>query len=257
MKKQPNRKNKNPKTKNNQMPEQDESLISHLEALRTTLIKCFTALGICLFPMFFLSPYIMDILIQIMLGENKISLNYFSPMEVFILQIKIALLLDICICFPYIAKKIWDFILPALYEHERKFIKSIVLSSSLLFVCGVSFCIFFILPLIINFGISFSTEKIQAVLGISNIISLGLGLSFIFGIMFQFPLVTYSLICSQIVSYESIQNKRPYIFVGILIIAAILTPPDIVSQIMLATPTYLLFEGALYAARKKIKKNLT
>ncbi len=233
------------------MPEdQDESLILHLTALRSTLIKCFVALGIGLIPMFFVAPFCMNWLTKIMIGNNDVSLNFFSPAEVFILQIKIAVVLDLLICFPYIARQIWNFILPALYDNEKKFIKSIVLTSSTLFITGVLFCIYFILPLLINFGISFSTDDIKAVFGISNIISLALWLSVVFGLMFQFPLITYSLIRSGITSYEAVKSKRPYILVGILIIAALLTPPDVISQLMLATPTYLLFEIGLCCSRK-------
>lgn len=236
------------------MEDKDESLLTHLEALRSTLIRCFVALGIGLIPLFLVAPYFMDCLIKIMIGKNNVSLNYFSPMEVFILQIKIAVVLDFLCCFPYIARQIWQFIVPALYENERKFIKSIVFSSSALFIIGVLFCLFFILPLIINFGISFSTSEIKAMFGISNIISLALMLSIIFGLMFQFPIITYSLIRFNITSYESVKNKRSYIFVGILIIAGILTPPDIVSQLMLTIPTYLLFEIGLWSARKQSKE---
>ena len=233
------------------MPEdQDESLILHLTALRSTLIKCFVALGIGLIPMFFVAPFCMNWLTKIMIGNNDVSLNFFSPAEVFILQIKIAVVLDLLICFPYITRQIWNFILPALYDNEKKFIKSIVLTSSTLFITGVLFCIYFILPLLINFGISFSTDDIKAVFGISNIISLALWLSVVFGLMFQFPLITYSLIRSGITSYEAVKSKRPYILVGILIIAALLTPPDVISQLMLATPTYLLFEIGLCCSRK-------
>lgn len=232
----------------------DESLIQHLNALRSMLIKCFVALGIGLVPMFLLAPYCMDELVKIMIGSHQVSLNFFSPIEVFILQIKIAVVLDLLICFPYIARQIWDFILPALYDHERKFIKSVVLSSSILFITGVLFCIFFILPLIINFGMSFATANIQAMFGVSNIISMALWLSVIFGLMFQFPLITYSIIRSGIASYETVKNKRSYIFVAILIIAALLTPPDIISQLTLAIPTYLLFEAGLYCAKTKSPK---
>lgn len=233
------------------MPEEkDESLILHLEALRSMLIKCFSALGLGLIPMFLLAPYVMNLLIEIMIGDNQLSLNFFSPMEVFILQIKIAVVLDLLVCFPFIAKQIWNFVLPALYEKERKFIKSVVWTSSSLFVTGVLFCIFFILPLIINFGMSFVTPEINAMFGISNIIGIALWLSVIFGLMFQFPLITYSLVRSGIVSYKTVKSKRVYVFVGILIIAALLTPPDVVSQLMLAVPTYFLFEGGLYCSRR-------
>lgn len=229
---------------------EDQSLITHLEELRSTLIRCFIAIGIILPITLFIAPHAMDALIDILLKDAPITLNFFSPVEVFILQIKIAVLLDILICFPYIAKQLWNFILPGLYENERIFIKSIVLTSSSLFIAGVVFCIALILPLIIRFGAGFVTTDIKAVLGISNVIGLSLRLSLIFGIMFQFPLITYSLIRSGIISYETVKNKRPYVFTLILIISALLTPPDIVSQIMLTSPTYLLFELGLYFSRK-------
>lgn len=227
------------------------SIISHLEALRQTLLKCILSISIVLPFTFFIAPKILNHLILIILNGSNIKLNYFSPAEVFLIQIKTAFVLDLIICFPYIAKKIWDFILPALYENEKKFIKSTVLISSILFASGVLFCIFLILPLIMKFGESFSTDNIQAVWGISNVVNLILWLSIIFGLMFQVPLITFSLIKSEIISYNSVANKRPYIIVILLIIAGFLTPPDIISQLLLAIPTYLLFEISLFFAKKK------
>lgn len=229
----------------------DESLIAHLEALRETILKCLLVLGLVFPFMLFASPKVLEWLTGIIISDSNISLNYFSPAEVFLIQIKTAAVLDLVVCFPYIAKKIWDFILPALYENERKFIKTTVLTSTALFVTGVLFCIFFILPLIIKFGLSFSSSNIKAVFGISNIINLSLWMSISFGLMFQLPLITYSLIKSDIIPYESISDKRSYVIVGILIIAGILTPPDVVSQILLALPTYMLFELGLFFARRK------
>ncbi len=234
------------------MQDKDESLSRHLDALRKMLIRCFICIGILLPLCFWAAPKALDFITKIIIADSTISLNYFAPMEVFILQLKIALFLDIILAFPYLVKNIWGFILPALYSNEKKFIKSIALSSSLLFCFGVVFCFFTILPLIIKFGVSFSSPNMTAVFGVSNVITLSLNLSIVFGIMFQFPLVTYSLIKSGIISYDSIKSKRSYVFVGVLIIAAILTPPDIVSQLMLAAPTYLLFEmGLLFARRVK------
>ncbi|HIZ29079.1 MAG TPA: twin-arginine translocase subunit TatC [Candidatus Adamsella sp.] len=229
----------------------DESLIAHLEALRETLLKCLIVLGLVFPFMLFAAPKVLECLTDIIISDSNVTLNYFSPAEVFIIQIKTAAVLDLIVCFPYIAKKIWDFILPALYENERKFIKTTVLTSTTLFVSGVLFCIFFILPLIIKFGMSFSSSNIKAVFGISNIINLSLWMSISFGLMFQLPLITYSLIKSDIIPYESISDKRSYVIVGILIMAGILTPPDVVSQILLALPTYMLFELGLFFARRK------
>lgn len=239
------------------MKEEDnnESLISHLEALRETLLRCLYSVAVILPIAFFIAPKALNFLINTILNGSNITLNYFSPAEVFLIQIKTAVIIDLIICFPYMAKQIWNFILPALYEHEKRFIKSIVFISSLLFILGVIFCILFILPLIMKFGESFMTNNIQAVWGISNVINLSLWLSIVFGVMFQVPLITFSLIKSGIISYNSVADKRPYIIVGLLLVSGFLTPPDVISQLMLAVPTYLLFEtGLLFSKTNKVKK---
>lgn len=233
------------------MPAKQNNIIEHLESLRSVLIKSLVALAIGIVPMYFVAPYIMNALISVMMQGSALKLNFFSPLEVFILQIKTALLSDILICFPYIVKQVWMFVLPALYDNERKFIKSMVLSSSCLFIIGVLFCLFFILPLVMRFGISFATDNIKALLGIENVLSLAMWLSLVFGIMFQFPLVTYTLIRSHIISYENMKKKRVYVFVGILIMSGLLTPPDIISQLMLSIPTYALFEAGLFCGKHK------
>lgn len=234
--------------------DKDESIISHIEAFREMLIKCISCLGIFIIPILFVAPKCLNLLIKLLIRDNNIALNYFSPVEVFLLQIKLALVIDIILCFPYIARQVWKFFAPALYEHEKKFIKSIVFTSSTLFILGALFCLFVILPLIINFGMSFATQNIKAVLGISNVINLSLWMTLAFGLMFQLPLITYSLIKSGFVEYKTFENMRPYVIVTILIIAGILTPPDILSQVLLFTPTYLLFELGLLFAKAKTKK---
>ena len=230
--------------------DKDESIITHIEAFRTMLLNCIKGYGIILVPVFFIAPKILNFLLKLILRENNITLNYFSPIEVFIIQIKISMIVALIICFPYITRQIWIFFAPALYENEKKFITSIVFTSSILFILGSIFCLIIILPFIINFGISFATSNITPVLGISNVLNLSLWLILAFGFMFQIPLITYSLIKSDMVSYNSISNKRPYVIVGLLIIAGILTPPDIISQILLFIPTYFLFEAGLLFSRK-------
>lgn len=229
--------------------EKDGSLIEHLEALRETLLKCIISLCVVFPFVFFIAPYVLNWIIDTILGGTNIKLNYFSPMEVLIIQIKTAFILDLVVCSPYIAKKVWDFILPALYDNERRFIKSIVFLSSSLFILGVAFCLFVMLPFVIKFGLSFATQNINAMFSISNVVNLALIMSLSFGVMFQMPLITHALIKSGLMSYESISDKRPYVIIIILIIAGILTPPDIVSQITLGLPTYLLFELGLIFSR--------
>lgn len=235
------------------MTNSEESLVSHLQELRNTLLRCIWAMFIVIVPIFFFVQKILDCFISFILQNSGVVLNYFSPIEVFIIQIKTALVIDLIICFPYIAKQLWDFILPALYDNERKIIKSAIVSSSIFFILGVLFCLFFILPLVIKFGVSFTSENITAVLGLSNVLSLSLWLIVAFGVMFQLPLIVYFLIKSGFVSIDYVSDKRPYIIVILLTLAAILTPPDVVSQLMLFTPTYLLFELGLLFTKYKLK----
>lgn len=231
----------------------NQSFLEHLEDLRQTLLKCIYSVAAALPLCFFFAPEILDKLITFLLRGTNVSLNYFSPTEVFMLQIKTALVTALILTFPYISKQLWNFILPALYENEKKTIKSFIFLSAILFISGVIFCLGIILPYIIKFGLSFSSHNIQAVIGISSIVNLALWLSIIFGFMFQIPVITYRLIKNDILEYETIANKRPYIIVILLIISGILTPPDILSQMMLACPTYILFEGGLIFSKLKNK----
>ncbi len=235
--------------------DKDATLVMHLQALRKTLIRCLVALGVGIIPAFLLSPFILDFFSQRLMQGGAVVLHYFSPMEVFLLELKLAALLDFVCCFPFLTWQIWRFILPALYENERRVLKSVALTSSFLFVAGVAFFLSLCFPLLLKFGMSFASESVQPVFGISNIYSLAIWLSLAFGGMFQFPIVTYLLIRSGIVSYESVCRKRSYVIVLVLIVAALLTPPDIVSQLMLGVPTYLLFElGLLFSRRFKGRK---
>lgn len=231
----------------------DETFLSHLEALRKTLIKCFLSIGIVLPFAFILSPKILNHLVGFIIKDTKIKFNYFTPVEVFILQIKLAFVISLVVAFPYIIRNLWNFIVPALYENEKKFIKSIVFASTFLFVSGVCFCGFFILPLIVKFGLSFSSSQIQPVFNITNIVNLILWLSIAFGLMFQIPIIIHSLIKWGIVSYKTISSSRPYVIIILLIMAALLTPPDIISQVMLFIPSYLLFELGLIFSKKDDK----
>ena len=229
--------------------EQESSLITHLEALRRVMLRSLGALAIGIVPLFIVSPYVLDWFCKQIILQGGVTLHYFSPMEVFLLQLKISALLDCVLFSPYIAWNVWQFVLPALYDNEKKFIRSMVALTSFLFVAGVTFCLIVCFPLVVRFGMSFAGETLQPIFGVSNLVSLALWLSLAFGCMFQFPLVTYALIRGGVVDYKTVCNKRPYVVVAILVFAALLTPPDIISQLMLGLPTYLLFEVGLFAAR--------
>lgn len=229
---------------------QEENFISHLEALRKMLLNSIISVAVLSPVGFFAAPKFLNFLIKISMPENMTNLHYFSPMEVFIVQIKIGIFLAFLIAFPYIIYEIKKFVSPALYKNERKFLAGLIVSSSLLFLSGSIFCIFVILPLIMNFASGFTTVQLQPTLGLNNFISLTAGLILAFGIMFQFPLVVILGVKLDLISIALLKSIRPYIFVGILIIAAILTPPDVVSQLMLAVPTYILYEIGIFIAQQ-------
>ncbi|WP_413854017.1 twin-arginine translocase subunit TatC, partial [Candidatus Ruminimicrobium bovinum] len=199
---------------------EQEKLTYHLSELRKTILSVIVCL-IVLFPLgYFFAPYCIDWLIKRSFLNQSLSLNFFSPMEVFIVNLKIGFVVAFIMGFPYIIYKIWQFLLPALYDKEKKFIKTAVFCSSILFIFGAAICVAFVLPLIIKFSMSFTTEQIKPMLGISNFLGLSGWLMLVFGLMFQFPIVIYFLVKFSIVSVETLKNKRPYIIVVMLLIAA-------------------------------------
>jgi sec-independent protein translocase protein TatC len=230
----------------------EQSFLDHLEELRRTLFKCLAAVSVLYLPAFFASPHVMQGIISWAAPPQMDGFNYFAPLEVFILRLKLALVLALATSFPYCLWQVWRFLLPALYDNERKVLKWWVLASSLLFIFGTVFCFAFILPLVMNFSLSFASDVIKPVIGLGHFLTLSGWLMLAFGVMFQFPLAVMLGVRFGFVKKSFLQDKRPYVLVLILIISAFLTPPDVISQLMLAAPTYLLFEfGLLFS------KNIT
>lgn len=233
----------------------EQTFIQHLEALRSMLIHSVAAVAVLTPAGFYLAPKFIDFLIKNSLPQGIAKLHYFSPMEVFVIQLKAGLVIAFVLAFPYVVLQVRKFILPALYEHERKFLGLLVVLATGLFVFGAAFCVFVIMPLIMNFSAAFATSQLEATLGLSSFINLSAGLMLAFGLMFQIPLAVLTGIKFGLVSVDMLKNARPYIIVGILILAAIFTPPDIVSQLMLGVPTWLLFEAGVFAAGFLEKKS--
>ncbi len=226
----------------------NQSFIYHLEALRSTLLHSVFAV-LLLSPFgFYFAPKFIDWLVAVSLPDTMAKLHYFSPMEVFIIQLKAGIVLAIIFASPVIAYEVRKFILPALYENERRFLGWFMSLFVLLFISGCAFCIFLILPLVMNFSVGFMSERLEPTIGLANFVNLASGLILAFGIMFQFPLAVLAGVKFGLVSVDTLKNLRPYIIVGILVLAAIFTPPDVVSQLMLGVPTWLLFEAGLLAA---------
>lgn len=232
-------------------PEDDESsFVSHLEALRSALLRCVVAVAL-LWPVgYLLSPCVISFLVKWCFPAGAGSLHFFSPLEVFFVQLKLALIVALAAAYPWNALQLWRFLLPALYDNERRALGCWIIFSSVLFFAGLLFCLFLILPLLMSFSGGFATPDIQPMIGVANFLNLAGWLTLAFGLMFQSPVLVMLAVRFGLVSVEKLSGKRPYVIVLILIFAAILTPPDVISQLMLAVPTWLLFELGLLLARR-------
>ncbi len=224
--------------------ENHKTFIEHLEELRYVLLRIVVAVMILLPITFFFANDIRRLLVTHSCPP-EFTLRFFTPMEPLFVQIKISLLVAFFIGLPYIAYTLWKFIVPALYPNERSRIKQLALASWMLFIAGGAFCFYFILPAMMRFSLSMQSQELEATIGLSNYISL-VGMMLLgFGIMFQLPIVVFFLVLSGMISLETIKKQRAIVLIIILVLSALLTPPDIFSQIMMAIPTYLLFEFSL------------
>lgn len=232
------------------MSDTSSSLTTHLLALRESVLRMviFTFL---LYPVcYYIAPYWIEFLTQWACPPEMGRLYYFAPMEVFWVQLQLALVLALIFAYPWNLYQLWRFFAPALYPSERSAFVMWITFSSLLFLGGAVFCIGLILPLLMNFSISFATRHLQPMLGLSAFLSLVSWLALAFGVMFQSPILVMVMVRFGIVSCDTLVAKRPYVIVLILILAGILTPPDLVSQVLLGLPTWLLFELGIFLARR-------
>lgn len=237
------------------MPEENENtLLFHLEALRRALLRIF-AVTFLLYPAaFYAAPYVIGFLVQWSFPPEMGKLHYFSPMEVFWVQLKLAFILSLAAAYPWNIYQIWKFLLPGLYRSERRALGWWIIFSSVLFFGGIVFCSGMILPMLMRFSAGFATPELQPLLGLANFLNLAGWLMLAFGLMFQSPVLVLLGVRFGVFSADSLRKKRPYVMTVILIAAAILTPPDVVSQILLALPTWFLFELGLFLARRIERK---
>ncbi|MDH4191240.1 MAG: twin-arginine translocase subunit TatC, partial [Betaproteobacteria bacterium] len=150
---------------------------------------------------------------------------------------------------PYVLYQAWAFVAPGLYEHEKKFAMPIVLGSTVLFFAGVAFCYYFVFGKVFTFIHDFSPKSITPAPDIEAYLSFVITMFMAFGVTFEIPIVVIVLVRMGIVSVEKLREARPYVIVGAFVIAAVVTPPDVLSQFMLAVPMCLLYEAGLFLAR--------
>jgi len=246
----------------NNFPTEDKpySIIDHLEELRQRLIRSLIVLAVLFFPAYSISLPVIEWMKRTLCPNLK-NLVYIYPMEIFFTRIKVAFFLAILAAFPYISYQIWKFISPALFKKEKYYISRFVFLSSGLFLFGAIFALFFICPAVIDFTLSMSSPDIVPMVDVQSFINLTAMMMLGFGITFQLPILVFILSRTGIVGTKTMKEMRPYIIVGIFIVSAILTPPDIISQLAMAIPTLLLFEISLffsgYSEKKRNKSNET
>ncbi len=232
------------------MKRSGESFAGHLEALRRALIRCLAATA-ALYPLGYLaSGRVAAALARWSFPASAGPLHYFSPLEAFCVRLRFALVLALLAAFPWNALQLWRFLLPALYKKERRALGCCILASSLLFFCGAAFSVGFILPMLMNFSGTFASAELQPSIGLASFMSLAGWLAVAFGAMFQTPVAVLLAVRFGVVSSERLRRARPFVMSVILVAAAVLTPPDAVSQLALAVPTWFLFELGLAAARR-------
>jgi sec-independent protein translocase protein TatC len=231
------------------------SLVEHLEELRRCIIICLIAIFICGFFCYFYSDEIL-----MLLSRPVGKLIFTKPMEAFITRIKLAFYSGIFFAIPVIFYQIWRFVSPGLTKIERQTLSWIIPFSYLLFILGVVFAYFGVLPTGIKFLLNYGTENIQPMLSIGSYISFVMIFLLAFGVIFQLPLVVLVLTKLGIVSPEFLVSKRKYAILVIFIVSAVITPgPDIFSQFMMAIPTFLLYEISILLSKLvkifNLKKN--
>ena len=230
-----------------------ESFMSHLVELRQRLVRAVGAV-LAFFVLLFVWPgsgYIYDLLAAPLMsalpeGAKMIATGVITP---FMVPVKVTALAAFLIALPYVLYQAWAFVAPGLYEHEKKLALPLVIGSTVLFLTGVAFCYYFVFVKVFTFIHNFAPKSITPAPDIEAYFSFVITMFLAFGVTFEIPIVVILLVRMGIVSIEKLRDARPYVIVGAFVVAAVVTPPDVLSQFMLALPMCLLYEAGLFLAR--------
>jgi len=230
-----------------------ESFISHLIELRERLIRASAAVLVLFVGLFFWpgSGTIYDFLAQPLMsalpeGAKMIATGVVTP---FMVPVKVTALVAFLIALPFVLYQAWAFIAPGLYEHEKKLALPLVVASTVLFYLGVAFCYYLVFGRVFAFIHSFAPKSITPAPDIEAYFSFVITMFIAFGVTFEIPIVVILLVRMGLISVEKLRDARPYVIVGAFVVAAVVTPPDVVSQFMLAVPMCILYEAGLFFAR--------
>lgn len=231
------------------------SLILHLTELRDAILRSVIAVLVIFLSLFYFSNDIYSIVAKPLIeslpsGASMIATDVASP---FLTPIKLTLFTALFLSVPYLLTQAWKFIAPGLYKHEKKRVFPLLFGSVFLFYFGVAFAYFVLFPLTFSFFTTIAPDDVTIATDIGNYLNFVLSLFFAFGIAFQIPVVTLTLCWTGVTSVQNLKEKRAYVIVAVFVIAMVLTPPDIISQTLLALPMWALFEIGLLTARFYVK----
>jgi sec-independent protein translocase protein TatC len=233
-------------------PVEEEGFLSHLIELRTRLIRALTAVGIllvCLLPFAnqLYTVLALPLLRRLPVGAHMIATEVTTP---FFVPMKVAMMTAFLMALPYVLFQAWAFVAPGLYSHEKRLVIPLVITSTVLFYCGMAFAYFLVFPVVFGFITGVAPEGVTVMTDIEKYLSFVLTMFLAFGVTFEVPVAVVVLVRLGVVSVETLRSSRRYVIVGAFVLGAVFTPPDIVSQSMLAVPLCLLYEvGILAAAR--------
>lgn len=233
------------------MNAQEDTFISHLVELRNRLMRSVVAVVVvfvCLFPW---ASNIYDLLALPMMqalpeGTRMIATGVVAP---FFVPMKVTLMVAFVLALPFVLYQAWAFIAPGLYAHEKRLGLPLVVGSTVLFMCGMAFCYFFVFGTVFKFIASFAPKSITPAPDIEQYLSFVMSMFLAFGLTFEVPVFVIVLAKMGIVNVAKLKEARPYVIVGAFVVAAVVTPPDVVSQLMLAIPMCLLYELGVFLAR--------
>lgn len=227
-----------------------DSFLSHLVELRDRLVRMLVAVIIvfvCLFPW---ASDLFDLFAHPMMhalpeGTRMLATGVTTP---FLIPVKVAMLAAVAIALPYLLYQVWAFVAPGLYMHEKKFILPLVAASTLLFFAGVAFCYFFVFGVVFKFIYGIAPASITVAPDIENYFNFVIGMFLAFGVTFEVPIAVILLVRMGFVTVAKLREIRPYVIVGAFVVAAVVTPPDVLSQVMLAIPILILYESGIIVA---------
>jgi sec-independent protein translocase protein TatC len=228
-----------------------DSFMAHLIELRDRLLRCVVAMVlvfICLFPWArdLYSLLAEPLLASLPAGGQLIATEVTAP---FFVPIKVTMMAAFVIALPYLLYQVWAFVAPGLYSHEKRLVVPLIVTSTLLFLCGMAFAYFLVFPVVFHFIISVAPAGVAVMTDIGKYLDFVLTLFLAFGFTFEVPVAVVILVRMGVVSIEKLKEIRAYVVVGAFVIGAIFTPPDVVSQIMLAVPLWILYEVGIIVAQ--------